>query len=123
MWQCVGVPPGTDDTQNASLVDKDVTVAIVKIEQVDSEKMEFLDYQKVKFWGRFFSNQLNKAAISSKGRFLTSRRAFDLLSDSTSRLEFFLKDETAFFGIKSKEPQKGLKSGRDSISNFSNILS
>ncbi len=108
--------------RDVSLVDKDVTVAIVKIEHVDSEKMVFLSIKKVKIWGKFFDNKLNKAADSTEWRFLTSRRAFDSLSDSPSRLGNFFKDETTCFGIKSEEPQKGLKSGRNSISTFSNIL-
>ena len=84
--------------RDVSLVDKDVTVAIVKIEHVDSEKMVFLTIKRLKTWGKFFDNRLNKAADSSKGRFLTSQRAFDLLSDSPSCLEiFFLRRNDAFW--------------------------
>ena len=35
--------------RDVSLVDKDVTVAIVKIEHVDSEKMVFLTIKRLKF--------------------------------------------------------------------------
>ncbi len=92
--------------RDVSLVDKDVTVAIVKIEHVDSEKMVFLTIKRLKTWGKFFDNRLNKAADSSKGRFLTSQRAFDLLSDSPSRLEnLFFKTKRRVLGSNQRNPK------------------
>ncbi len=56
--------------RDVSLVDKDVTVAIVKIEHVDSEKMVFLTIKRLKTWGKFFDNRLYKV----KFVFKTKRR-------------------------------------------------